>query len=73
MPFVNIKTLKGALTDAQKQELHQRITDVMVDVEGRGKPEFRNFVMIMIEELEPGNASMAGRQASEEFVKKITG
>lgn len=73
MPFVNIKTLKGALTDAQKRELHQRISDVMVDVEGRGKPEFRNFVMIMIDELEPQSASMGGRQASEEFVKKIAG
>jgi 4-oxalocrotonate tautomerase len=73
MPFVNVKTLKGALTDAQKQELHQRITDVMVEVEGRGRPEFRNFVMIMIDELEPQNASMGGRQASMEFVKKITG
>ena len=73
MPFVNIKTLKGALTDAQKQELHQRITDVIVDIEGRGKPEFRNFVMIMIDELEPQNASMAGRQASDEFVRRIAG
>ncbi len=73
MPFVNIKTLKGALTDTQKQELHQKITDVMIAVEGREKPEFRNYVMIMIDELEPQNASMGGRQASGEFVKKITG
>ncbi len=71
MPFVNIKTLKGALTDIQKQEIHQRIADVMVDVEGRGNQQFRPYVMIMIEELEPGNASIGGRQASEEFIKKI--
>ncbi len=73
MPFVNIRTLKGALTEAQKQELHQKIADVMIAVEGRGKPEFRNYVMIMIDELEPQNASVGGRQASEEFIKKITG
>ncbi len=73
MPFVNIKTLKGALTEAQKQELHRKIVDVMTAVEGRGKPEFRNYVMIMIDELEPQNASVGGRQASEEFIKKITG
>jgi 4-oxalocrotonate tautomerase len=73
MPFVNIKTLKGALTDAQKQDLHRKIADVMIEVEGRGKPEFRNYVMIMIDELEPQNASMGGRQASGDFVKKITG
>ena len=73
MPFMNIKTLKGALSDAQKRELHARIADVMVEIEGRGNQQFRPYVMIMIEELEPGNASIGGRQASEEFVKKIAG
>ncbi len=73
MPFVNIKTLKGALSEGQKAELHRKITDVMIEIEGRGKPEFRKYVMIMIDELEPQNASMAGRQASSEFVAKITG
>lgn len=73
MPFVNIKTLKGALTEAQKTEVHQKISDVMVEIEGRGNPQFRSYVMVMIEELEPQNASMGGRQASGEFVKKITG
>jgi 4-oxalocrotonate tautomerase family enzyme len=72
MPFVNTKTLKGALSNEQKQDLHQRITDVMVDIEGRGKTEFRNSVMIMIDELEPQNASVGGRQASEEFVRRLT-
>jgi len=73
MPFVNIKTMKGALSEAQKTELHNKITDVMIEIEGRGNPQFKNFVMIMIDEVEPQNASMAGRQASVEFVKKITG
>jgi len=73
MPFVNIKTMKGVLSEAQKTELHSRITDVMIEIEGRGNPQFRNYVMIMIDELEPQNASMGGRQASGEFVKKITG
>jgi 4-oxalocrotonate tautomerase family enzyme len=71
MPFVNVKTLKGALSDAQKQELHAGIADVLVKIEGRGKEQFRPYVMIMIEELEPGNASIGGKAASEEFVKKI--
>ncbi len=73
MPFVNIKTLKGVLSETQKRELHARIADVMVDVEGRGNEQFRPYVMIMIEELEPENASIGGRQASGEFVKKIAG
>ncbi len=73
MPFVNIKTLKGALTEDQKTELHRKVSDVMIEVEGRGDPQFGRYVMIMIDELDPGNASISGRQASEEFVKKVTG
>ncbi len=71
MPFVNIKTLKGALSDAQKRELHARIADVLVEIEGRGKEQFRPYVMVMIEELEPANASIGGRPASQEFVSKL--
>jgi 4-oxalocrotonate tautomerase len=73
MPYVNIKTMKGALTEAQKTELNSRITDVMIEIEGRGNPLFKNYVMIMIDELEPQNVGMGGRQGSAEFVKKITG
>ncbi len=72
MPFVNIKTLKGALSEAQKTELHRKITDAMIEVEGRGNQQFRPYVLVMIEELEPQNASMGGKQGSEEFIKKIT-
>ncbi len=73
MPFVNIKTLKGALSESQKTELHAKIADLMVEIEGRGNQQFRPYVMVMIEELEPENAGIGGKQASEDFVKKITG
>ncbi len=73
MPLVNVKTLRGALSDELKAELHKKITDVMIEVEGRGKEQFRPYVMVMIEEMEPQNASIGGRQASAEFVEKITG
>ena len=57
----------------QNKELHERITEVMVEVEGRGNQQMRGMVTVFIEELDPQNASMGGRQATEEFVKKITG
>lgn len=70
---MNIKTLKGALSETRKAELHRRISDVMVEVEGRGNEQFRRYVMIMIEELDPGNASIGGTQAGAEFVEKTAG
>ena len=73
MPIATIKTIKGALTDAQKLELHQKITDVMVQVEGRGNEALRKFVIVSIEELDPINMGIGGKAASADFVKRITG
>ncbi len=71
MPFVNIRTIKGALTTEQKQELQQRITDLMVEIEGHGNETFRQFVWVMIEEEESENWSIGGNQVSLEMLKTI--
>jgi 4-oxalocrotonate tautomerase len=55
MPFVNIQTVKGLLDEAQKQELLERITDLMVEIEGRGDSEFRKMVWVAIDEREPAH------------------
>lgn len=34
MPLVNVKFLEGALSDSQKREPIEKLTDVMVSVEG---------------------------------------
>ena len=44
MPYVNVRTVARALDDADKKELLDRITQVLVDVEGGGNPAFRQFV-----------------------------
>lgn len=64
MPFVNVRTLKGALTSEQKTELQQRMADLMVEIEGQGNKNFRQFVWVMIEEEDPANWSIGGVQAS---------
>jgi 4-oxalocrotonate tautomerase len=64
MPFVNVRTLKGALTSEQKAELQRRMTDLMVEIEGQGNKNFRQFVWVMIEEEDPANWSLGGVQAS---------
>ena len=71
MPFVNIRTAKGALTSEQKKELQQRITELMVEVEGRGNEAFRQFVWVMIEEEELENWSIGGNQVSRKMVDTI--
>lgn len=73
MPVATIKTIKGALSVDQKKELHRRFADLMVEIEGKGNEEFRQFVILSIEEAEPLDMGMGGRPASAEFVRRITG
>ena len=72
MPIVNIKTIKGLLTKEKKAELHKKITDVMVEIEGNGNSSFAQFVVIEIQEEEPENFSMGGQQASLELIEKMS-
>ncbi len=72
MPIVNIKTIKGLLTKEKKAELHKKITDVMVEIEGNGNSSFAQFVVIEIQEEEPENFSMGGQQVSLELIEKMS-
>ncbi|VIO73814.1 hypothetical protein CI1B_58570 [Bradyrhizobium ivorense] len=60
MPYVTISTVRGILDLAQKRALHERITDLMVEVEGQGNPDFRKTVWVKIEEGEPASWSLGG-------------
>ncbi len=60
MPFVNIKTYKGFLSFKEKRELQNKITDLLVEYEGKGNPEFRKLVWVMLEEEEPKNWMLGG-------------
>ena len=71
MPLVTIRTMKGLLDEEQKKELHKRITDLMVEIEGNGKEEFRQLVIISIDEEESINFSMGGVMATPEIMKSV--
>jgi 4-oxalocrotonate tautomerase len=73
MPFINVRTAKGMLDAFQKQELHQRLTEVLVEVEGRGNAAFRSLVMVLIEEEEPTSWSLGGMQVTAEQLKAFIG
>mgnify|MGYP000835964472 CR=1 FL=1 len=47
MPFVNVQTIKGIMTAEQKSELLRRMTDLLVEIEGQGDPQFRQSVWIL--------------------------
>ncbi|OGB23645.1 MAG: 4-oxalocrotonate tautomerase [Burkholderiales bacterium RIFCSPLOWO2_02_FULL_57_36] len=68
MPYLNLRTAKGMLSDEQKQTLMDRFTDALVEIEGGGNPEFRKMVWIQIEEGEPGQWQTGEIRPSPESV-----
>ena len=55
MPFLNLRTVKGLLNDEQKKYLMDKFTELLIETEGGGNPEFRKMVWIQIEEEDPKN------------------
>lgn len=68
MPFVNVRTVKGLLTEAQRQEMQDRISQVMLEIEGRGNPDFQKYIMVLIEEHDAAAWSVHGNKLTPEIV-----
>ena len=68
MPLVNVKFLEGTLSDSQKRELIEKLTDVIVSVEGE---VVRNATWIMLEEVKSGNLGVGGTPFTTEDAKAM--
>ncbi len=71
MPFVNVRTVKGLLTEQQRKEIQDRISDVMLEVEGRGNPDFRKYIMVLVEEHDATAWSVHGGGLTPEVVQGL--
>ncbi|WP_441236549.1 tautomerase family protein [Bradyrhizobium sp. 930_D9_N1_4] len=68
MPYITVSTVRGILDAAQKKTLLERITDLMVEVEGHGSPDFCRNVWVRIDEQEPSHWSLGGQQPTSEII-----
>jgi 4-oxalocrotonate tautomerase len=50
---VHLRTVSGLFSEDRKQDLMDKLTDLLAEAEGGGDPEFRNSVWIQIEEVAP--------------------
>ncbi|MCK1391025.1 tautomerase family protein [Bradyrhizobium sp. 1] len=73
MPYITISTVRGILDAAQKKTLLERVTDLVVEVEGHGSPEFRKNIWVRIEEQEPSHWSLGGMQPTSEIIASTFG
>jgi len=58
MPLVNVQVIENVFTLKQKQEIIEKITDVMVAIEGEA---LREVTWVKIDEVKEGNWGIGGR------------
>jgi 4-oxalocrotonate tautomerase len=67
MPIVTVKTVEGLLTPEKKSELHQKLFNLLVEIEGGGNPKFARFVVVNLTEEPAENFSGGGIQLKPEM------
>ena len=70
MPFLELHTVKGLLSPEQKRYLMEKFSDLLVEVEGGGDPEFRKMVWINIDEREASGWRIGELWPTEEAVAR---
>jgi 4-oxalocrotonate tautomerase len=73
MPFVNVKAVRGVMSDEERRRLIARLTDVMVEVFARGNEELRPHVWVVVDEVEPGQWGAGGETVDLAAVRRATG
>jgi 4-oxalocrotonate tautomerase len=68
MPLVNVKLIEGALDDAGKREMVERLTDAMVAVEGEN---LRPYTWVVIEEVKSGDWGIGGQALTTKDVRAL--
>lgn len=70
MPFLQLQTIKGLLSPEQKRYLIEKFSELLVEVEGGGNPDFKKMVWIKIEEQEPEHWAIGELRPTSEFIVK---
>jgi 4-oxalocrotonate tautomerase len=75
MPFINIKVLKGTLSDEKKKEMIARVTEVVAEIEARPAPKekLQPHTWCIIEEVDFGNFGIGGVGVTPELLKAVLG
>jgi 4-oxalocrotonate tautomerase len=68
MPLINVKVIEGVFSRAQKQEMIERLTDVMVSIEGEN---MRQVTWCVVEEVRSGDWGIAGNALTTEQVHAL--
>ena len=70
MPLVNIEVIENVFSPAQKKEMIEKVTDVMISIEGEA---LRPYTMVKIDEVKEGNWSVGGQALTASDVHRLQG
>jgi 4-oxalocrotonate tautomerase len=65
MPLVNVRLIEGVFDAAQKQEMVEKLTDTMVEIEGEN---MRGVTLVIIDEVKSGDWGFGGKVLQTEDV-----
>jgi 4-oxalocrotonate tautomerase len=68
MPLIEVKALKGLFTAPQKQEILERLTEAMVQIEGEN---LRQATVAIFEEVASGDWAIGGQTLTTDDVKAL--
>jgi 4-oxalocrotonate tautomerase len=58
MPLVNVKLIEGVFDSEQKQEMIEKLTETMVEIEGEN---LRGVTWVVVEEVKSGDWGIGGK------------
>ena len=68
MPYINCRVMEGVLSDDQKAEISERITETFAAVVGE---PVRGLTWVVIDDITSGELTIGGRPVTTEGVKEI--
>ena len=70
MPLVTVKVIEGVFTRQQQQEMIQKLTDTMVEIEGEN---LRPVTWVLVVEVQSGDWGFAGNGLTTADVQALQG
>jgi 4-oxalocrotonate tautomerase len=68
MPYINCRVMEGVLSDDEKAEIAERITETFVSVAGEA---VRGLTWVVIDDISSGELTIGGRPITTEGVKDV--
>jgi 4-oxalocrotonate tautomerase len=68
MPLINVRLIEGVFDEDEKQQMIEKLTDTMVDIEGEN---MRGVTWVVIDEVKSGDWGLGGQPLTTEAVKSL--